>query len=176
MIFLSVKPILQYIENMIVSASKGLHFKSNISLFSETFYTNFLHEYINSFEIELATWNSLLLRRSCSLILFSLLQRNVLNPETEGTLLLRFSNILGNGELPCFALHLLSYFMEGNKILRIARYDDFRGLADMSRNNKIDSFGEKIPQSVDCSIGFSLIFSSRRRHSPNHSHVNYCYI
>lgn len=46
----------------------------------------------------------------------------------------------------------------------------------MSRNNEIDSFGEKIPQSVDCSIGFSLIFSSRRRHSPNHSHVNYCYI
>ena len=116
MIFLSVKPILQYIENMIVSASKWLHFKSNISSFSDTFYTNFLHEHINSLEIELATWNRLLLRRSWSLFLFSLLQRNVLNSETEGTLLLSFSNILGIGELPCFALHLLSYFMEGNKL------------------------------------------------------------
>ena len=101
--------ILQCIKNVIVSTSNWLHIKSNIS-FLDTFHTNFSHEYINCFEF--ATRNSSVLIRCWNLVLFSSLQRRVLNSEKEGNLSFAFRNTLRIADLPCSRLSFLSFFME----------------------------------------------------------------
>ena len=89
-----------------------------ISTFLDTFQTNFLYEYINSFETGLATQNSSYMI-GCNAevsVYFHCYKKNILNSEREGNLSFSFRNTLGNTQWPCFRLSLLSSFMEYSKL------------------------------------------------------------